>query len=63
MKALALLSSLPTSWEVFNMTMSRSSSKLILDDTIGMVLFEELGRKSMVLFVNDTIEAYSLERL
>ena len=41
-KELELLSSLPTSWEVFCTTINNNSSKLTLEDAIGAVLSEEL---------------------
>ena len=41
-KVLALLSSLPTSWEVFCTTVTNSSTKLTLDEAIGVVLSKEL---------------------
>ena len=34
-KALALQSSLPTSWDVFCTTVTNGSAKLTLDDTLG----------------------------
>ena len=41
-KALALLWSFPTSWEDFCTTGINNSSKITLDETINMVLPEEL---------------------
>ena len=46
------------SWEVFFPTVTNSSSKLTLDDTADMVLFEELKRKYMGLPVEDTTKAH-----
>ena len=37
-KALALLSGLPASWEVFYMTFANNSPRLNMDETIGHIL-------------------------
>ena len=60
-KALALLSSLPVSWDIFCTTVTNGSVKLTLDDTLGQVLSEELRRKSLGLSVEDTAEAHYSE--
>ena len=60
-KALALLSSLPASWDVFCTTITNGSAKLTLDDTLGQELSEELRRKSLGLSVEDTAEAHYSE--
>ena len=60
-KALALLPSLPASWDVFCKTVTNGSSKLTLDDTVGLVLSEELQRKSMGIFVKETADAHYCE--
>ena len=57
-KALALLSSLSASWEVFYTTVTNSSPKLTLDETIGIVLSEDIRRRSMGLTINNSTEAY-----
>ena len=41
-KALALLPSLPTSWDVFCTTITNGSSKLTLDEAIMMILAEDI---------------------
>ena len=41
-KALALLSSLPASWEVFCTTFANNCPKLNRDETIGQVLTEDI---------------------
>ena len=58
-KALTLLSSLPTSWEVFCTTFANSCLKLNLDETIGQVLIEEIRRKSMGLTIDESAEAHN----
>ena len=58
-KALALLSSLPTSWEVFYTTFANSCLKLNLDETIGQVLTEDIRRKSMGLTIDESAEAHN----
>ena len=45
LEARVLLWSFLTSWEVFYTIITHSSSKLILDETISMVLCEKLERK------------------
>ena len=52
-KALALLSSLPASSEVFCTTFTKNCPKLNLDETIGKVLTEEIRRKSIGLTIDD----------
>ena len=47
LKSLALLSSLPASWEVICMTFANSCPKLNLDEMIGQVLLEDIRQKSM----------------
>ena len=41
-KALALLSSLIVSWEVFYMTFANSSPKMNLDEISGQILIEDI---------------------
>ena len=53
-KALALLSSLPTSWEVFCASVANNSPKVTLKETMGMALSKEIQRKFLGLFVDDT---------
>ena len=62
-KALALLSSLPTSWEVFCTTFANNCPKLNLDKTIGQVLTEDIRRKSMGLTIDDSTEAHNSTEL
>ena len=57
-KALAFFSSLLTSWEVLYTTVTNSSTMLILDEAIEMVLAKELRRKSMGLTIDDNAEAH-----
>ena len=57
-KVLALLSSLPTSWEVFCTTVTNSSTKLTLDEAIGVVLSKELWIKLMGLTIDDSAVAH-----
>ena len=58
-KALALLSSLPASWEVFCTTFANNCPKLNLDETIGQVLTEDIRRKSMGLTIDESAEAHN----
>ena len=58
-KALALLSSLPASWEIFCTTFANTCLKLNLDETIGQVLTEDIRRKSMGLTVDESVEAHN----
>ena len=58
-KALALLSSLLASWEVFCTTFANSCLKLNLDETIGQVLSEDIRRKSMGLTIDELAEAHN----
>ena len=58
-KALALLSSLPVSWEVFCMTFANNWPKLNLDETIGQVLKEDIWWKSMGLTIDESAEAHN----
>ena len=58
-KALALLSSLPASWEVFCTTFTNSCPKLNLEETIGQVLPEDIRRKSMGLTIDESTEAHN----
>ena len=60
-KALALLSSLPASMDVFCTTVTNGLAKRTLDDMLGQVLSEELRRKSLGLSVEDTAEAHYSE--
>ena len=61
-KALALLSSLSASWEVFCTTFTKSCPKLNLDETIKQVLPEDIRRISMGLTIDDSAKAhYSTE--
>ena len=66
-KALAVLSSPPASWEVFCTTFANNYSKLNLDETIGQVVIEEIRRKSMGLTIDESAEAHnsteSIDRL
>ena len=64
-KALVLLSSLPTSWEVtFCTTFANSCPKLNLDETISQVLTEDIRRKLMGLTIDESVEAhYSIESI
>ena len=57
-KTLDLLSSLPTSWEVFCKTVTNNSTKLMLDKAIGKILSEDLRRKLMELTIDDNAEAH-----
>ena len=57
-KALALLLSLPTSWEVFYTTFANSCPKLNLDETIIQVVKEDIRRKSMGLIIDELAEAH-----
>ena len=50
-KALVLLSTLPASWD---RPVTNRSPKLTLDDTVGLVLSEELQRKSIGLSIEET---------
>ena len=67
MKALALLSSLLASWEVFCTTFANNCLKLNLDETINQVFTEEIQRKSMGITIDDSVEAHnsteSIDRL
>ena len=58
-KALALLSSLPASWEVFCTTFANNCPKLNRDETIGQVLTEDIRRKSMGLTIDESAEAHN----
>ena len=61
-KALALLSSLLASWKVFYMKFTNSSEKQTMDETIRMILSEDIQRRSMELSIDDSLEAhFSLE--
>ena len=57
-KALALLSRLLTSWEVFCTTFTNSSLKLTLDEAIGTILSEDIQQRSMGLSIEDNAEAH-----
>ena len=57
-KALALLLSLLTSWEVFYTTATNGSMKLMLDEAIKQILLEDLQRKSMGLTIDDNVDAH-----
>ena len=58
-KAFALFSSLPASWEVFCTTFANNCPKLNLDETIGQVLLEDIRRKSMGLTIDESAEAHN----
>ena len=58
-KALALLSSLPASWEVFCTTFTSTYPKLNLDKTIGHVLTEDILQKSVGITIDDSVEAHN----
>ena len=58
-KALALLSSLPASWEVFCTTFANNYSKLNLDEAISQVLTKDIRGKSMGLTINESVEAHN----
>ena len=63
-KALALLSSLSTSWEVFCMTFANSCPNLNVDETIRQVPTKGIQRKSMGLTIDESTEAhYSTESI
>ena len=63
-KALALLSSLPMSWEGFYTTFSNNYPQLNLDEIIGQVLTEDIRRKLMGLTIDESVEAhYSIESI
>ena len=57
-KALALLSSLPASWEVFCTTYANSRPILNLDETTGQVLTKDIKEKSMGLAIDESAEAH-----
>ena len=57
-KAPALLSRLPTSWEVFCMTFANNCPNLNLGETIRQVLIEDIWRKSMGLTIEESREAH-----
>ena len=57
-KALALLPSLPVSWEVFCTTFANNCPKLNLDETNDQVLTEDIRRKSMGLIIDELAEAH-----
>ena len=59
-KALALLPSLPASWEVLCTTFTNSLQKLMLNEAIGMILLEDIRRISLELSINDNVEAHFL---
>ena len=59
-KALAVLLSLLTSWEVFYTTFANSCLKLNFDKTIGQVLTEDIRRKSMGITIDDSTKAHNL---
>ena len=58
-KALALLSSLPTSWEVFCTTFANSCPKLNLDEVIGQVLTKDIRRQLVGIIINDSAKAHN----
>ena len=58
-KAIALLLSLPASWEVFCTTFANSCPKLNLDETIGQVLTKDIRRKSMGITIDDLAKAHN----
>ena len=66
-EALALVSSLLVSWEVFCTPFANSRLKLNLEKTIGQVLIEDIRRKSMGLTIDESAEAHnsteSIDRL
>ena len=57
-KALALLSSLPTSWEVFCTTYANRWLILNLDETIDQVFTEDIWRKSMGLTIDELAKSH-----
>ena len=59
-KALALLLSLLTSWEVFYTTATNGSMKLMLDEAIKQILLEDLQRKSKGHTIKNNAEAHFL---
>ena len=56
-KALAVLLSLPASWEVFYAMFTNSSLKLSLDEAIGTILSGDIRRRLMGLCIDDSVEA------
>ena len=57
-KALALLSSLPPSWEIFCTTFTNNSPKLRLDEPIRTILSKDIWPRSMGLTIDDNAEAH-----
>ena len=57
-KALALLSSLSSSWEVFCTMLTNRSPKLTLDEAIGTILSKDIWHKSMGLTIDNNVEAH-----
>ena len=62
-KVLALLSSLPASWEVFCTTFANNCPKFNLDEMIGQVLIEEILRKSIGLTIDESAKTYNSTEL
>ena len=59
-KALALLSSLPTSWEVFCTTFANNCPKVNMERNTEQVLIEDIRWKSMGLTIDESTEAHHL---
>ena len=62
-KALAVLSSLPTSWEVICTMFTNSYPKLNLDETISQVLTKDVQQKWMGLTIDESAEAHNSTEL
>ena len=57
--SLTLLSSLPTSWEVFCTTFANNCPQLNLDEMTSQVLTEDIRQKSMELTIDESPEAHN----
>ena len=57
-KALALLSNLLASWEVFCTTFTNNCLKPNVDETIDQIITEDIWRKSMRLTIDESAEAH-----
>ena len=57
-KDLALLSSLPASWEVFYTSFVNNYPNLSLDETIGQVFTKDIWQKLMGLTIDNSVEAH-----
>ena len=58
-KALAPLSILPLSWEVFCTTFANGCLKLNMDETINQVLKKDIWRKLIGITIDDLAEAHN----